>query len=146
MQHTHHDSFTVIGVSARVSNDDPAAIGALWETFHKSNVFNVLGDAAMPDVFCIYHSYEGGAADPYWMTIGFSVPAETCVPPGLAHVSVPAQNYAVFQAAGPQPSTLIKQWQAIWAGNLNRAFHADFDRYDANDAEQVSVFVGIAAD
>jgi len=82
--------------------------------------------------------------DPYQMTIGYRVAPDTAIPEGLRQVTIPAQKLAVFQAEGAQPQTLVAQWQAIWNGDLNRAYAADFDVYDANRKDRVVVHVGIS--
>lgn len=144
MQIKPHEGFSVVGLSERVRNDDPAAIGALWEAFHARNIRDEIGTEALNEVYCVYHGYDGGFLDPYRMTIGFRVPESLETPADLYRVKVPEQTFAVFMAEGPQPQTLISEWQAIWNGDHNRAYLADFDVYDANNPELVTVFVGLA--
>lgn len=136
------EGFSVIGLSKMVRNDDPAAIGALWETFHSIDVRTMVGADAYDEIYCVYHDYEGGFADPYRMTIGYRASLAE-VPEGLHRADVPKQSVVTYKVEGPQPQSLISQWQAIWNGDLNRSYLADFDVYDAVDPEAVCVKVGV---
>ena len=136
------EGFTVVGLSKVVRNDDPAAIGELWEAFHSSDVRTKVGAAASEGIYCVYHDYEGGFMDPYRMTIGYRASSDD-VPEGLHRADVPKQSVTTFEVKGPQPQSLISQWQAIWGGDLNRSYIADYDVYDAKDPETVSVKVGV---
>ncbi|MFV0243774.1 MAG: GyrI-like domain-containing protein [Qingshengfaniella sp.] len=143
MQHIEHDKFTVIGLSARVSNDDPSGIAAIWARFQENPGLGGFADKASPDLYCVYHDYEGDHTAPYRMTVGYRVPAATACPAGLSQVDIPVQNMARFDASGPQPGALMAQWQRIWASNLDRAYRADFDLYDATQDGRVTVHVGL---
>jgi len=136
------EGFTVIGLSKVVRNDDPAAIVALWESFNSSDLRTKVGAAASEDVYCVYHDYEGGFMDPFRMTIGYRA-SPSVIPEGLRRAEVPRQSVATYEVKGPQPQSLISQWQAIWNGDLNRSYLADYDIYDATDPEAVSVKVGV---
>lgn len=134
--------FFVVGVSKVVRNDYPAAIGVLWETFRSTDVRARIGADASRETYCVYHDYGGDFMDPYRMTIGYRV-ASAVASEGLHCAEVPRQWVAVYDVRGPQPQSLIAQWQAIWNGDLNRSYRADYDIYDADDPEAVSVRVGV---
>lgn len=136
--------FVLAGLSACVRNDDPAAIGALWEAFRGRDVRTEIDAEASPQIYCVYHDYEGGVSEPYRMTIGFRVPHAAKIPDSLYRVNVPDQTFVTYRTEGPQPQTLIAQWQAIWEGELNRAYVADYDVYDADNPDCVTVHVGVA--
>ncbi len=135
--------FIVVGISKKVRNDDPAAIGALWEAFRKEDLNKRIGAEASKEIYCVYHDYEGGFMDPYRMTIGYRVPNSVPTPDGLHRSQVPSQRVVVYNVKGPQPEALVSQWQAIWNGDLNRSYLADYDIYNPNDPEAVSVVVGL---
>lgn len=142
MSQMQEEGFAVVGLSKLVRNDDPAAIGALWETFHSNNIRTKIGVDASEDVYCVYHDYEGGFMDPYRMTIGYRA-SLTDAPEGLHIAEVPRQSVVTYEVKGPQPQSLISQWQAIWSGDLNRVYLADYDVYDATDPKAISVKVGV---
>lgn len=136
------EGFTVVGLSKVVRNDDPAAIATLWQDFHASDIRTKIGADASEDVYCVYHDYQGGFMEPYRMTIGYRTsPANA--QEGLHSAYVPKQSVITYKVIGPQPQSLISQWQAIWAGDLNRSYLADYDIYDATDPEAVKVRVGV---
>lgn len=56
---------------------------------------------------------------------------------------LPRQSVVTYEVKGPQPQTLISQWQAIWGGDLDRAYLADYDVYDATNPDTISVRVGV---
>jgi predicted transcriptional regulator YdeE len=136
------DSFTVVGLSQVVRNDTPESIEALWGAFRSNDLRAKVGADASAEIYCVYHDYEGGFMDPYRMTIGYRTSSAT-VPEGLHCADVPKQSVIVYDVKGPQPQSLISQWQAIWNSKLNRSYRADYDIYDATDPEAVSVRVGI---
>lgn len=78
------------------------------------------------------------------MTIGYRT-ALAEVPDGLHRAQVPRQHVTAFAVKGPQPQALISQWQAIWRGDLDRSYIADYDIHDADDPETVCVKVGVRA-
>lgn len=137
------EGFDVIGLSARVRNDDPAGIAALWSQFYKSGLRERLPGAIGGDIYGVYHDYEGDQSAPYVMTIGYRVPTGAACPADLSRVSIPPQAYAVFETVGAQPQALISQWATIWKSDLDRAYVADFDTYDAENKERVTVNVGV---
>jgi predicted transcriptional regulator YdeE len=141
-----HDGFAVVGLSARVRNDEPSQIVALWEQFYQSGLRERVSNTTSADIYCVYHSYEGDHSDPFDMTIGYRVPIGAVCPEDLSCVEVPPQTVAIFEAIGTQPQTLISQWQAIWQSALDRAFIADFDIYDADRQDRVTVNVGLRAE
>lgn len=142
---TSSEGFTVIGLSARVRNDVPSGIAALWTRFDQGNLRGQVPNAIGDSVHCVYHAYEGDHSAPFVMTIGYRAPDGTDCPEDLSRVEVPPQAVAVFEAIGSQPETLISQWQAIWQSDLDRAFVADFDVYDVERQDRVTVHVGLKA-
>lgn len=145
MHETELEGFIVVGLSERVRNDQPSAIGALWTRFYQSNVMKRLPDAKSPDVHCVYHDYEGGHSDPFQMTIGYRVNQICDAPEGLHRVFIPKQKVATFEVNGPQPQSLVAQWQEVWQSELKRAYAADFDVYDSKDESRVVVSVGVVS-
>lgn len=137
------DGFEVIGLSARVRNDEPSGIVALWSQFYKSRLREQLPGTDGSNIYSVYHDYEGDHSAPYIMTIGYSIPAGVACPEGLSCVAIPPQTYAIFETVGAQPEALISQWQTIWQSDLDRTYIADFDTYDAKNKGRVTVSVGV---
>ena len=132
---------TIVGISTRTSNSRPEEIGALWGRFLSENPISTIHSRLSDEVHSVYSDYEGDHTQPCALLLGYSVRPEPGVPEGLTMRHVPASKYAVFDASGPQPATLIATWAAIWQTPLDRAYKADFDLYRADGT--VSVQVGI---
>ncbi|WP_339109420.1 GyrI-like domain-containing protein [Thioclava sp. GXIMD4216] len=139
------EAFEVIGLSEIVQNTDPVKIGALWARFQSQDVRGALGEAASAELYSVYHDYSGGFLDPYRVTLGYRVPQGTAIPEGFHSAQVPAQKYEVLPTQGPQPQSLIAQWQSIWQKDIPRAFQADFDLYDTQDPTKITVYLGLSA-
>lgn len=144
MEKTTTKAFVVQGVSGEVRNDDPTSIVALWGEFQKKELHTALTETLSDDVICVYHDYRGTHVDPYKMTIGLRVMADAGDVAGLSKITIPAQTMRAFEANGPQPDTLIAQWNAIWKLPLDRTYVADYDVYDSASPDRVTVYVGIA--
>jgi predicted transcriptional regulator YdeE len=145
MERVMHEGFTAIGLTAEVRNDNPSTIGGLWERFYQTDILAVLPKGTDRRVHCIYHGYTGNHLDPFKMTIGYVVSRDAECPDGLEVVRVPPQPVIIFEAKGIQPATLVGCWQTIWQTDIDRAFVADFDIYDPNQPDCVTVMVGISA-
>lgn len=131
-------AFTIVGVARRVSNDHPEQIGALHREFWAKGGIAQITNRTSDDIYAMYTDYDGDHTKPYTMIIGCEAPA--AVGEGLTAKHVPAAKYAVFDARGPQPATIIATWQHIWGADLPRAFTSDFDHY-AGDVADVHVAV-----
>ncbi|WP_079210847.1 GyrI-like domain-containing protein [Brucella pituitosa] len=143
MDKIHINPFRIAGLTARVSNDQPESIVATWGEFWSNDIGNAITSKESMDIHCVYHSYEGDHRAPYLMTIGYRVPADYVVSGELSVVTVPAQIVAQFEAVGALPDALISQWQKIWTSDLDRAYRADFDVYDATRSDRASIYVGL---
>ena len=81
------------------------------------------------------------------MILGCEVASLDEVPEGLVGLEIPASNYAVFTTDGPHPQGVVETWQAIWNGDLQRTFTADFEVYssqfDPEKNPQVKVFIAV---
>jgi predicted transcriptional regulator YdeE len=65
----------------------------------------------------------------------------------LYRVHIPAQEYAVLSASGPQPQALMDTWQAVWQSDLDRTYAADYEEYGPRFFEEgvheVLVHIGV---
>ena len=62
-------------------------------------------------------------------------------------IMIPTGMYQQITAKGKIPDCIINVWQTIWSADINRAYQADFEVYDArskdwNNAE-VEVFLSV---
>lgn len=144
MSHTlrRRPAFTLVGIACRASNDDPASIGALWGAFFAGGGAAQIPNRVDDRIHSLYTDYEGDHTQPYTVVLGCEVTEVGGLADGLAAHMVPAAKYAVFEAAGPQPQTLIETWMRIWETPLERTYSADFDLH--LDPERVEIHVGVA--
>jgi predicted transcriptional regulator YdeE len=134
-------AFTVMGIFGRQSNDNPEQIGKLWQEFYAKGGAKQIPNRRGDDVFAVYTDYEGDYTKPYMMLIGCEVPAGMTTPPGFEARVIQAGSYAVFEARGPIPASVVSTWQHVWKAPLQRAYSTDFDRYRGPEAVDVHVAV-----
>jgi len=142
-------AFDVVGVSVRTDNSKGAEdINALWERFFEANIGQSLENKINDVIYAVYSDYEGDHEKPYRFTIGYRVDGTDTPPPeGMHHVHLPEQDYAILSAAGSQPQALIETWQAIWQGDLDRTYKADFEvygpRFFKEGVHEVLIHIGV---
>jgi predicted transcriptional regulator YdeE len=141
-------AFSVAGISARVSNDRPQAIGALWQQFYAQGIAAKISNKKSENIYSVYFDYESDHTKPYTMVIGCEVSEARSLPEGLVSTTVPAATYAVIAANGKQPDSVNAAWQWVYGSDLARTYSGDFDLYvssgpDAADLD-VSLHVAVA--
>jgi predicted transcriptional regulator YdeE len=134
-------SFTVVGIARRQSNDHPDEIGKLWQDFSASGGVKQIPNRKSDDIYAVYTEYEGDHTKPYTMVLGCEVTEVGSLPKGLVAKIISDAKYAVFDAKGPQPTSVISAWKHIWSSSLVRAYTADFDHY--HGPEDVHVHVAV---
>lgn len=132
----------IAGLARRQSNDRPDRIGAQWQAFYAAGGPAQIAGRASDDVYALYTDYEGDHTRPYTMVIGCALADDAPAPDGLVVKELPAADYAVFDASGPQPQSVVAAWRRIWEAPIARRFAADFDHYRADGG--VEIFVGVA--
>ena len=141
----------IMGIKRRTSNADGrsvADIPACWQDFLSQSVAaKIPNRAKTPAFFAVYSEYESDWTGEYSFMIGSEVTKADTIPEGLAVTRIPAQTYAVFNAAGPMPDALLGVWMSIWGTNLPRTYTCDFEWYDARftrpEKKEIDVYVAI---
>jgi predicted transcriptional regulator YdeE len=137
-------TFTVVGISARVSNDRPQEIGALWRQFYADGIAAKIPNKKSENIYSVYIDYESDHTKPYTIVIGCEVNDAASLPAGLVSKTIPPAKYAVISANGKQPDTLIAAWQQVWKSDLPRTYSGDFDLYVSKGVDlDVSLHVAI---
>jgi predicted transcriptional regulator YdeE len=127
-------AFTIVGISARVSNDRPQEIGKLWQQFYAEGIAATIPNKKSENIYSVYIDYESDHTKPYTIVIGCEVNDAASLPAGLVAKTVPAAKYAVISANGKQPDALIAAWQQVWKSDLPRTYSGDFDLYVSRGA------------
>jgi len=121
--------------------------GSHWQKFEAGNYADRIPNKTTNEIFAVYHAYEGDFTAPYSYFIGCRVDGDTEVPPGMHSLIIPEASYIKIVAGGKMPDCVAAAWQDIWSRDIERAYRADFEIYDArsqdwNNAE-VDIYVGV---
>ena len=139
----HGAAFTLVGIAARVANARPAEIIALWRRFETEGIAAKIPHRASDDVYALNADYPSDHRSEYTLLIGCAVERVDVLSAGLVSRRIPAANYALIDASGPQPQSVIAAWQAILGANLKRAYTTDFDLYSAAEPGRVTIHVAL---
>ncbi len=149
---TQLNSFKIIGISVRTSNENGQAgkdIPFLWNKFFEENISEKIPNKLSDEIYSVYTHYEKDHTKPYTTILGYKVKEEEPVPEGLVAIAISAANYKIFTAKGKISEGIVfKEWQNIWNLNdeLNRSFTSDFEIYGtkSQDPESAEVDIYIA--
>ena len=147
------ESFNVIGISVRTSNDAGKAeidIPALWNRFFTEGIREIIPNKKDERLDCIYTDYEGDYTKPYTTLLGCRVENLEDVPEGMIGKTIDGCQCQVFTASGNiSDGIVLKEWIKIWNNtSLNRSYTADYEVYN-NEALQmkdshVDIYVAIS--
>jgi len=129
------------GLTTRVSPGEPFAISQLWERFRTDETVARITGRVSNGVVSVYTEYESDYTGAYTLLIGYEVGPDAVVPGGIRVIESPAQKYAVILAQGPQPETVQRAWQWVWASALDRSYTLDFDEYLGPDDVRLHVAI-----
>ena len=150
MNTTTKESFKIIGISVRTTNENMQAmndIPALWERFSKDHISEKITGKESNDLYCVYTDYEKDHTKPYTTILGYKVNSLAPLPDGLVEKLIPAQTYTIFNAKGNlQEGAVFRELQKIWNSDTNRRFSSDFEIYGSRsqDPENAEVDIYIA--
>jgi predicted transcriptional regulator YdeE len=145
------ESFQIIGISVRTSNNDGQAaqdIGGLWNKFMTEGITDKIPNKEGNDIYSVYTHYDGDYTQPYTTILGCKVSNIDKVPDGMVVETIGGSDYVQFVAKGDlTEGAVYKEWLNIWKTNLDRAYTADFEVYgekaqNPKDAE-IDVFVAV---
>ena len=141
----------IIGIDCRTSNAPnrgPHDIPKLWGRFYSEDIISRIPNKASNEVIALYCDYEGDHTQPYSVVIGCPVSSIDAIPEGMIVKTIPASSYAVFQAVGDYPTSLIETWGTIWSQtDLKRTYTGDFelygDKFTSQSPQELEVFIAI---
>ena len=99
-------------------------------------------------MIALYCDYAGDHTEPYSLVIGCSVTSLDNVPEGMVSKIVPESSFAVFDAIGEYPASLIKTWKMIWQqADLERTYIGDYefygDKFTSKTPQEVEIFIAV---
>jgi predicted transcriptional regulator YdeE len=145
----------IVGIGVRTTNSeemDPATanIPALWERFNSEGILDRIPNRSEEGVaFGVYSQFEGDAEGHYRVIAGAEVTSFADVPEGFESIYLPAGSYDVFPVEGEIPEAILDTWTDIWdhyntAGARQRAFIADFERYELGEEITAEIYVSVS--
>ena len=140
---------TVIGVSARTSNQDPemgSAIGGLWQQLF-GGLFERIAHKVDAHTIGLYSDYTDGAEGEYTVTVGCAVDSSKDQPEGTVCRVIPAGRYAKFVVCGHQVEAVSAAWAEIWQMPLARTYTGDFEEYlsvDETGSGEIHLYIALA--
>lgn len=152
METTKLNSFNIIGIAVRTTNQNQQAaqdIYALWMKFMSENIIAQIPNKVDNTVYCMYTDYEKDHTAPYTTIIGCKVKNLDSIPKGMVGKSIQASQYKKFIAKGKiDEGSLFKAWNEIWNSDIKRSYTADFEVYDEkhtgpNVYSETDIFVAV---
>ena len=136
----------IVGIELRTSN--PMAfetIPAHWQRFTQENVLARIDTRLSDEVYAVYTNFEFAGRDNtglYSLVVGAAVAPQANPPNGMVRAVVPASRRAVFTVEPGRIDRVGAAWQGIWQRqDLRKTFIADYERYGAGGAIEISVGV-----
>lgn len=126
------EGMTIIGIECRTSNESPTGsdeIVKVWQRFSQEDVASRIPNRTSQEVIALYCDYEGDFTKPFSFVLGCPVASADSVPEGMVAKEIPKASYAVFNAKGEYPQSLIETWNKIWESDLDRSYTTDFEIY-----------------
>lgn len=138
----------VIGIATRTSNENfYAKAGPLWLRLGQEKVSEQIPNKLNRNLLALYTDYEGDYTQDYTYVLGYEVADLNEIPPGMVGIVVPQGPYALFEAVGAFPQSMIDLWQGIWASDFPRAYQTDFEDYGPDFSPEagkpISVYIGV---
>lgn len=146
------DSFNLIGISVKTSNNDydklNADMGGLWNRFMSENIMGKIPGKISNDIYCLYTDYEGDYTLPYSAILGCRVENLDNIPDNLVGKFVSGGKYTKSVAKGNIFQGIVYDaWKKIWTMDTPRSYSTDFEVYGekAQNPEnaEVEIFVAI---
>lgn len=136
----------IVGIELRTSNLMAfETIPGHWQRFSQENALARIEGRLSDEVFAVYTNFEFAGRDNtglYSLIIGAAVAPQADPPPGMVRAVVPASQRAVFTVAPGRVDQVGAAWQGIWQRqDLRKTFIADYERYGAGGAIEISVGV-----
>jgi predicted transcriptional regulator YdeE len=147
MNTKHIDSFFIVGISVRTTNQNNQAatdIGDLWQKFMEENITANIPNKIDNTVYSVYCKYESDYTAPYTTLLGCKVSSIENMPNGFDYIEIATGNYQQFESKGNlMEGAVYKTWVDIWNADLPRAYTTDIEVYDEKSADPNNAIVDI---
>ncbi len=151
MQQVQIESFNIIGIAIRTTNENGQAatdIPKLWDAFLSNALLSKIPSKIDGTIYSLYTEYESDHTKPYTTILGCKVEHLDEIPEGMVGKSFKGGKYLKLTANGNLTEGLVaNQWYQIWDMDLDRRYTVDFEAYGEktqNPQEaQVDFFIAI---
>ncbi len=156
IQDQQQDSFTVVGLTVRTTNEKEAGgqglIPQLWQSAMDGEKLSQVPNRISDDLVVVYSDYASDHTGEYNYTLGVRVSSADKLPEGFVARKIQAGKYAVIQSdQGPPQEVIPALWQKINQMSPQqlggaRAYQTDFETYpDTADwgSIQMTVHIGL---
>lgn len=154
MQTIKIESFKIIGIAARTTNENGQAskdIAELWGRFMSEGIQAKIPNKMDNNIFSLYTDYESDHTEPYTAILGCKVEHLDNVPNGMVGKSFNGGTYVKTSTKGDlMQGLIVNHWAKIFEMDLDRTFDADFEIFgekaqNPSNAE-VDFYVGIKSE
>jgi predicted transcriptional regulator YdeE len=124
----------VVGLKIRTSNtakDMSEKIGKTWTDFYSNGIYASITNKVNANTIGLYTNYESDFTGEYDMLACCEVSACEQLPDGVTAEVIPAGKYARFIIKGDVHNAVAEFWNELWNMDLDRAYTADFEEYQA---------------
>jgi len=148
------DVFNVAGISVRTNNADESnasksKIMPLYKKFFDEKIEDQIPNKINEKYFMgIYTDYESDYNGDYTLLIAKEVKGFENIPDNLRTQRIEQGKYLKFTNEGEMPAVVIDSWKYIWKyflenNKYERAYTADFEKYDKTIYNKVEIFISI---
>ena len=151
MKVTQKETFYVVGISVRTSNENGRAkedIPALWQKFMQNDMYAKVKNRIEEAIYAVYTNYESDHTKPYDTVLGFKVENLNDIPEDMVGITVKKSNYQEFTAKGDlTKGAVIGKWMEIWNMDIDRAYTSDLEVYGEKAQDptngEVDIFIAV---
>jgi predicted transcriptional regulator YdeE len=127
------ESFSVIGISVRTTNQDGQSsrdIPALWNKFMTERIAEKITNRIDDTIYSVYTEYEKDHTTPYTTIVGCRVDNMEAIPDGLVAATIKQGMFVKYVAKGNLLNGIVYDtWMKIWNSTIKRAYTSDFEVY-----------------
>lgn len=148
----HIDSFYIIGVSIRSSNENGQSVedmGQLWGRFYAEGISNQIPEKESDAIYSVFMDYDSDYRGKYTALIGHKVSSLDTIPEGMVGKKIVGGTYQKVISKGKMPDAIVESWKNIWEkdAELKRKYTNDFEIYgdnsDKGDTSEVEIYLSI---
>ena len=151
MESTKIDSFPVVGISVRTTNENQQAakdIGMLWNRFMSEGITSKIPNKIDDTIYAVYTDYESDHTEAYTTILGCKVSTVENVPNGMISKEIAEGDYQKFIAKGDlTKNAVVDVWRTIWNLNIDRSYTTDFEVYGEKASDptngEAEIFIAV---